>query len=71
MAGATRMSFIKFLMMYSLGTIPYALIITYFGSISSLENPKPAIMAAIGISLILWLSWFVLGRKIHKRKLPH
>lgn len=64
MAGATRMSFYKFLAMYSLGTIPYALLITYAGSISSLEKPTPAILGAIGISLVLWLSWFVLGQKM-------
>lgn len=67
MAGATRMSFLKFLTMYSLGTVPYALIITYASSISSLEKPIPAILGAIGISLVLWLAWFVLGRKIHAK----
>lgn len=66
-AGATRMSFFRFLAMYSLGTVPYALIITYSGSVSSLEKPTPAILSAIGISLILWLAWFVLGRKMHSQ----
>jgi len=64
MAGATRMSFLKFLSMYSLGTLPYALVITYAGSISSLEKPTPAIITAITVSLILWLSWFFLRRKV-------
>ncbi len=67
MAGATRMPFSRFLTMYSLGTVPYALIITYVGSISSLENPTPAVMAAIGMSLTLWLSWFFLWRKMQKQ----
>lgn len=64
MAGATHMSFYRFLAMYSLGTVPYALLITYAGSISSLEKPTPAILSAIGIFLVLWLSWFVLGQKM-------
>jgi len=68
MAGATRMSFRKFLTMYGLGTIPYALIITYVGSISSLENPKPVILAAIGTSLTLWIAWYLLGRHARKQK---
>ncbi len=55
--------------MYALGTIPYALIITYAGSISSLDNPKPAILAAIGISLTLWTGWYLLGRHARKKKL--
>ncbi len=67
MAGATHMSFSRFLTMYSLGTVPYALIITYVGSISSLENPTPAVMAAIGMSITLWLSWFFLWRKMRKQ----
>lgn len=67
MAGATRMSFFRFLVMYSLGTVPYALIITYAGSISSLEKPTPAILAAIGISLVLWLAWYVLGHKMYSQ----
>jgi len=64
MAGATRMSFSRFLLMYSLGTVPYTLIITYAGSISSLEKPTPVILVAIGVSLALWLSWFILGQKM-------
>jgi len=69
MAGATRMVFGKFLTMYALGTIPYALIITYAGSVSSLDNPKPAILAAIGISLTLWTGWYLLARHARQQKL--
>jgi len=65
MAGATRMRFIKFISMYALGTIPYALIVTYAGSISSLEKPTPAIMTAILLSSALWLTWFFLAKRIH------
>lgn len=64
MAGATRMAFYKFLVMYSLGTVPYALIITYVGSTSSLQKPTPAILGAISVSLVLWISWYMLMRKI-------
>ncbi len=63
LAGATRMPFFRFLTMYSLGTIPYALIVTYSGSISSLDKPMPAILTAIGVTLTLWLSWFVFSRR--------
>jgi len=63
MAGATRMPFLKFLSMYSLGTVPYALITTYAGSISTVEQPTPAIMTAIIISLLLWSVWYFLGKR--------
>lgn len=63
MAGATRMEFIKFLPLFTLGTVPYALIVTYAGSVSSLERPQPAIITAITISLLLWGSWYLIVRR--------
>lgn len=62
LAGATRMPFARFLSMYGIGTIPYALITTYAGSISTIGNPSPAIITAVVISLLLWSAWFVLNR---------
>ena len=58
MAGITRMHFIKFLGAWMLGAVPYILIATYAGSLSSLANPKPAIAAALGLSAVLWLCWW-------------
>ena len=69
MAGATRMSFYKFLIMYALGSVPYALITTYVGSVSTLDKPTPAIIAAIGVSLLLWSAWWVLARRVRKLKM--
>jgi len=66
MAGATRMSFYKFLAMYALGSIPYALITTYVGSISTLDKPTPVIIAAIGMSLLMWSAWWMLARRLQK-----
>ena len=63
MAGATRMRFVKFLPLFTLGTIPYALIVTYAGSVSTLERPQPAIYTAITVSLLLWGSWYLVGRR--------
>lgn len=64
MAGATQMKFVRFISMYVLGTVPYALIVTYAGSISSLEKPTPAIVAAILMSSGLWLMWFWLAKRV-------
>ncbi len=63
MAGLTRMPFAKFLSAWLISTIPYAFIAAYAGSISSLENPKPAILTAIGLSGFFWLCWFFFQRK--------
>ena len=58
MAGMTGMRFSKFTIAWCLNTIPYALIASYSGSVSSLNNPKPAIYAAIGMYAVLWTGWF-------------
>lgn len=63
MAGANAMPFLRFITYYGVSTIPYAFIAAYAGSKSSLTNPTPAILTAIGISLVLWLSWFVFIRR--------
>lgn len=62
LAGMTNMKFWKFLLAWSISTIPYVLIATYAGSISSVSDPKPAIFAAISISTFLWISWFLYYR---------
>jgi len=63
LAGATRMGFGKFLSHFLLGTIPYAMVATYAGSRSSLEDPKPAILTAIGLTLIMASAWTLLLRR--------
>jgi len=59
LSGMTRMPFLKFLCAWLLSTIPYILIVTYAGSISSIDNPKPAIFTAIGVTIFFWLAWFI------------
>ena len=59
MAGMTRMKLTKFFLAWSVNSIPYALIAAYSGSISSFENPKPAIYTMIGLYMVLWLFWFL------------
>lgn len=57
MAGLTRMPKTKFAMAWMFSTVPYATIASYAGSISSESNPKPAIIAAIGLTGFFWLAW--------------
>lgn len=68
MAGMTRMPLGKFLVLWLASSVPYAAIAAYAGSISSLDNPHPAIFAAIGLMSFLWLSWLVMRRRGQKRK---
>lgn len=67
LAGANKMSFVRFMVYYSISTIPYSFIAAYAGSKSSLANPTPAILAAIGISLALWFSWFIFLRRHYSK----
>jgi uncharacterized membrane protein YdjX (TVP38/TMEM64 family) len=65
LSGVTKIRFSKFLLQWSLSAVPYGIITAYSGSISSLENPLPAILTAIGLSLALSLVWFVFRKKAH------
>lgn len=67
LAGATRMKFPRFAAGFMLGTVPYATIAAYAGSKSSLENPEPAILAALGLALMLAAAWTFLIKR-HKRQ---
>jgi len=63
LAGATRMRFVPFISAFMLGTLPYAMIAAYAGSKSSLDDPKPAIFVAIGLTVILATAWTILIRR--------
>jgi uncharacterized membrane protein YdjX (TVP38/TMEM64 family) len=63
LAGIARTSFPRFLFGYAVGVVPFAFIVAYAGSISTLSNPSPAIYTAIGVSVILLLFWTLLKRR--------
>lgn len=62
LAGMTRMRFEVFLSAWILSSAPYVLIAAYGGSVSSIDNPLPAIYSAIGLSGFLWLGWYLFHR---------
>lgn len=67
LAGMLHMRLGRFLLAWALGSVPYVFAASYAGSISSLDNPSPAIIAAIAISGVLWLSWLA-HHRLHKRR---
>ncbi len=62
LSGVTRLSFPLFLMAWLMSITPYVLINSYMGSISSLENPQPALFGALGTTLLLGLGWALFKR---------
>jgi len=58
LSGMMKFNFIKFLMYYLLGTLPYAIVLTYLGSISDTDNPYPALIGIGIVYIILYLLWF-------------
>ncbi|WP_298333150.1 VTT domain-containing protein [uncultured Erythrobacter sp.] len=62
MAGLTRMSLRRFSMFWSVGTLPYMGIAAYAGSVSTLDDPRPAIFAALGLYAVMWAGWFIYRR---------
>lgn len=67
MAGLTRMPFWKFLALWLINVVPYCLLASYAGSISTLEDPKPAIFTAIGLSVFFWSGWAIFNRRHTKQ----
>lgn len=59
MAGVTRMGLARFALLWSIGTLPYMGIAAYAGSVSTLDDPMPAIYAALGLYAVMWTGWFV------------
>lgn len=62
LAGATKMPFRRFIVAWSLNSVPYVLVATFAGSVSTLDAPQPALFTALGISATLWISWFFYRR---------
>ncbi len=67
LSGLMRFKFIKFIFYYLLGTLPYAVVLTYLGSISDIDNPKPAIIGIISVYAVLYSLWFFKLRKIQQK----
>ncbi len=68
LSGMTKLKFKKFILAWSISSIPYVLVASYAGSISSLENPKPAIFTAIGLSIFFWTLWFFYHKQYKKKR---
>ena len=67
LAGITRMPLWKFLLAWIFVSAPYVLIASYAGSVSSLENPQPAILTAIGLSVFFWGMWYLFHRRFKSK----
>ncbi len=63
LAGIARMPFLRFLMSYAVGTIPFAFIIALAGATSSVADPAPAIAAWLGVSVGLLIVWGMVKRR--------
>lgn len=62
LSGIARMNPARFLFGYAVGVVPFACIVAYAGSISTIDQPGPAIYTAIGVSAALLLAWRLLQR---------
>jgi len=62
----SKMPAIKFVSAWLISSVPYAIVATYAGSVSTLDNPKPAIFSSIALSCLLWVGWYILQKVMHK-----
>ena len=58
LSGMMKFNFFKFLIYYLAGTFPYAIVLTYLGSVSSANNPYPAFIGIGVVYVVLYLLWF-------------
>lgn len=63
LAGISRMKPTRFAFGYGVGVVPFAFIVAYAGSISTVSDPWPAIYTATGLSTGLLLAWTMLQRR--------
>lgn len=63
MAGATHMPPARFALFWAIGTLPYAAIAAYAGSISTIDDPMPAIYAALTLYAAMWAGWMWFRRR--------
>lgn len=63
MSGITKMPIKRFALAWMLGSYPYALIAAYAGSVSTLDDPSPAIYTAIGMMLLLGVGITLFSRQ--------
>lgn len=57
MAGVSRMPFARFVSGYAVGVVPFAIVVAWAGSVSTLSDPTPAIFTAISTTVSLLLVW--------------
>lgn len=63
MAGATGMPLSRYLVFFTVSTLPYVSIAAWAGSASSLANPAPAIAASLFLYAVLISGWFLYRRR--------
>jgi uncharacterized membrane protein YdjX (TVP38/TMEM64 family) len=68
LAGARRMPAERYYLYFALGNLPFAVLLSYAGSVSTLERPWPAVVAALvvpaaGAAFMLW-------RRLSRRRAP-
>lgn len=66
LAGIARMPLPRFLFGYAVGVVPFAFIVAWAGSVSTLSDPTPAIYAAIGVSAVLLILWSLVRRRAER-----
>jgi uncharacterized membrane protein YdjX (TVP38/TMEM64 family) len=63
LAGVARTPLSRFVLGYGVGVVPFAFIVAWAGSKSTLSDPSPAIYTAIGVSVALLGAWTLLKRR--------
>jgi uncharacterized membrane protein YdjX (TVP38/TMEM64 family) len=63
LAGIARTPLPRFFFGYAVGVVPFAFVVAWAGSASTLADPKPAILTVIGVSVGLLTVWTLLAKQ--------
>ncbi|MDV6316865.1 VTT domain-containing protein [Idiomarina sp. HP20-50] len=62
LSGLTKLPFWKFITCWLISIVPYSVIASYAGSISTVQDPSPAIITAISFTAFFGVAWFLLKK---------
>lgn len=62
LSGVTKMPPARFFTAWMISSVPYSIIATYSGTISTIDDPAPAIFTAVLITCGMWFGWYKFAR---------
>ncbi|MEQ9362778.1 MAG: VTT domain-containing protein [Leptospirales bacterium] len=63
LAGVSGIRASLYYLYFALGSVPYAFLVAWAGSESTLRNPWPVLAIGVGVPAVAWLVYYTMGRR--------